>query len=48
MNFLTLQECLNLFFRENNLVDIIHENINLLKELDNSIDIVQLSPVLEI
>ncbi len=26
-------------FRENNLVDIIHENINLLKELDNSIDI---------
>ena len=26
-------------FRENNLVDIIQENINLLKELDNSIDI---------
>ena len=26
-------------FRENNLVDIINENINLLKELDNSIDI---------
>ena len=26
-------------FRKNNLVDIIHENINLLKELDNSIDI---------
>ncbi len=26
-------------FRGNNLVDIIHENINLLKELDNSIDI---------
>ena len=26
-------------FRENNLVDIIKENINLLKELDNSIDI---------
>ncbi len=26
-------------FRRNNLVDIIHENINLLKELDNSIDI---------
>ena len=26
-------------FRENNLVNIIHENINLLKELDNSIDI---------
>ena len=26
-------------FRENNLVDIIHENINLLKELDDSIDI---------
>ncbi len=26
-------------FRENNLVDIIHENINLLKELDNSIEI---------
>ncbi len=27
-------------FRGNNLVDIIHENINLLKELDNSIDII--------
>ncbi len=27
-------------FRDNNLVDIIHENINLLKELDNSIDII--------
>ncbi len=27
-------------FRENNLVDIIHENINLLKELDNSIEII--------
>ncbi len=27
-------------FRNNNLVDIIHENINLLKELDNSIDII--------
>ena len=26
-------------FRENNLVDIIYENINLLKELDNSINI---------
>ena len=26
-------------FRENNLVDIIQENINLLKELDNSIEI---------
>ncbi len=26
-------------FRVNNLIDIIHENINLLKELDNSIDI---------
>jgi two-component system nitrogen regulation sensor histidine kinase NtrY len=26
-------------FRKNNLVDIIHENINLLKEIDNSIDI---------
>ncbi len=26
-------------FRENNLVDIIHENINLLKELDNTIEI---------
>ena len=27
-------------FRGNNLVDIIHENINLLKELDNTIDII--------
>ncbi len=27
-------------FRQNNLVDIIYENINLLKELDNSIDII--------
>tara|TARA_Y100000591_G_scaffold141598_1_gene121629 strand:- start:221 stop:694 length:474 start_codon:yes stop_codon:yes gene_type:complete len=27
-------------FRENNLVNIIEENINLLKELDNSIDII--------
>ena len=26
-------------FRENNLVNIIHENVNLLKELNNSIDI---------
>ena len=28
-------------FRENNLVDIIHENINLLKELDNSIEAIE-------
>ena len=27
-------------FKENNLVDIIQENINLLKELDNSIEII--------
>ena len=39
MNFLTLQECPNPYLRGNNLVNIINENINLLKELDNSIQI---------
>ena len=40
MNFLILQECPNLLFRNNNMIDLINSNIDLLiKKLDESVEL---------
>jgi two-component system nitrogen regulation sensor histidine kinase NtrY len=37
MNFQTLQECQNLYLKNNDLISLLNENIKLLKKLDDRI-----------